>query len=101
MNRGDRDLVSLFSGSLSDAAERLSTAASLPEFMMAIETHREAWREIRNAQTGLGHYVPLQLMEFCLDAVASAHRRLNDHQVESLIHIDRYVATMLTKVGTA
>lgn len=82
---------------LADAADRLDAAAGLPEFLAAVEAHRRVWHGVRRAASWLGHVAPPELVEFSLSAAGRARRRLDGHEVEALILIDRFVSAAIVK----
>lgn len=82
---------------LAEVAARLDQASDLDHFIQALDAHCRLWQGIRGAAPSLGPLIPEQLMEFATQAPARRGRRLDDHEVEALIHIDRYVANTLAK----
>lgn len=86
---------------LTDAADRLDGAADLADFIAAVDAHRQIWQGMSRAAPKLGYLVSPQLVEFSLTVSGRANRRLNDHEVEALIHIDRFVAAAIAKACPA
>jgi hypothetical protein len=93
----DAHLAKTLAAGLCAAADRLDGATDLGAFIEAVEHHRKVWQGIRRAAPKLGHLVPPQLMEFSLTAGTRARHRLDDHEVETLIQVDRFVAAAMVR----
>ncbi|MBI5162934.1 MAG: hypothetical protein HY985_03430 [Magnetospirillum sp.] len=93
----DAVLVRALADSFSSAADRLDRASDLEGYVAAVEAHRQLWDEMARAAPRLGGVFPDQLREFSLALAARVRHRLDDHEVEALIHIDRFMSATIAR----
>ncbi len=81
--------------SLEEVADRLGSAASVAEFVAALDDNRLVWEGLRHAVGRYGWSVPARQMAFALDSSARARAGLSDHDVEAMIALNRRTSSAL------
>ncbi len=92
-------LAEELAASLADAADRLHEARDATAFRTAIEAHERAWHRLRQVIEDFRPCVPKHYLDFSCRSRARAPYRINDDDVEALIHIDRIVAAAITRTS--
>ncbi|MDA8232361.1 MAG: hypothetical protein M0006_13575 [Magnetospirillum sp.] len=86
--------------SLEEVAQRLGRAASVAEFISALEENRSTWRKIRCAAKRYGWALPRRFMDFCLASSEPMGRCcVSDHDVEAIISINLSVSKTILMLG--
>jgi len=85
----------MLAGSLDDVANRLGCADNPDAFLAALEDNGHVWEKVRRAAWRYGWRLPSRLLDFSLASAARARRGLSDHDVESLIAINRQVSSVI------
>jgi hypothetical protein len=94
-------LAEELAASLAEAAERLNGARDATAFRRAIDAHDRAWHRLRQVIEDFRPCVPKHFMDFSCRSRGRGPYRLNDDDVEALIHIDRIVAAAITRSTNA
>ena len=82
-------------GSLDDIANRLGRADSADEFVSALDDNGHLWEKVRRAAGRYGWSLPSRLLDFSLASSARARHGLSDHDVESIIAINRQISSAI------
>jgi hypothetical protein len=82
---------------LGEVATRLEAAADLDAFLAAMADNEKLWKSLGREQGRLGIALPERYLAYSLDASRRGRQGLSDHEVETLIHINRHVAAALAE----
>ncbi|MGE5503283.1 MAG: hypothetical protein ACM31L_02560 [Actinomycetota bacterium] len=82
---------------LGEVAARLEVASDLDEFLAAMADNEKLWKSLGRERSRLGVKVPERFLDYSLEASRRGRQGLSDHEVETLIHINRFVAAALVE----
>jgi len=85
------------SSSLDTAASLLDSARDKEAFLAAIRVNRAVWLKVRGIAPRLGWPVPRNVLEFSISVTALGRPGINDHDVETLIHINRTMSRSIAE----
>ncbi|MBF0393120.1 MAG: hypothetical protein HQL38_10600 [Alphaproteobacteria bacterium] len=82
--------------SLDAVTDLLAAARDAEAFVAAIEANGVVWREILELAPVLGWRVPDEMARFSLSMAARAGRGISDHEVETLMRLNRALAVEIS-----
>ena len=81
--------------SLDEVADRLGRAASVSEFVAALDDNRLVWEGVSRAAGRYGWALSARQVAFALASSARARAGLSDHDVEAMIALNRRTSSAL------
>jgi hypothetical protein len=81
--------------SLEEIADRLGKAHTATEFVAALDANAMLWEKVRRFAGDHNLKLPPRVLDFSLSSSSKGGKRLSDHDVEVLIHINRSASSRI------
>lgn len=91
-----QDVAMDLSSRLAEAADRLERADNPADFIASIRANRAVWLRLSRVAQRVGYVIPERFMRASL-SISSGRRRLDDHNIELLISMDRQVSAAIAE----